>query len=198
MVSPQTAQGGGPLLSYTRSMVEGSAGWPLQGDYAIWSGNLDQNASPYLLHELVGERVLPVPISNSRAILHPVTRSTWFEIRHLFGYWIRADVDTVWLDAPGDNGRYYSLCIGGSEARPGEVSYGWVCPQCGTLFATMTVDVAAEGFQTFLNDAEEGVSRFNADEGRRTCPQCKHVHPLTYGFDKARDTDATRQARISV
>jgi hypothetical protein len=181
-------------------MVEGSAGWPLQGDYAIWSGNLDPSASPYLLHELVGQRVLPVPISSGRAILHPVIRSTWFEIRYLFGYWMRADVDTVWLDAPGDNGRYYTLCIGGSEARPGEVSYSWVCPRCGTVFGAATIDVATEGFQTFLNAAEEGVSRFNADEGLRTCPQsqCKHVHPLTYGFDKAKDTDATRQARQAV
>lgn len=195
---PRTAPGGGPLLSYTRSMVEGSAGWPLLGDYAIWSGSLDQNASPYLLHELVGQRVLPVPISSSRAILHPVARSTWFEVRHLFGYWMKADVDTVWLDAPGPNGHYYSLCIGGSEARPGEVSYGWVCPHCGTMFGAVTVDVAAEGFQTFLNQAEAGVSRFNADEGSRTCPQCQHVHPLTYGFDPAKDTDETRRARQAV
>jgi len=198
MVSPQLAQGGGPLLSYTRSMVEGSAGWPLQGDYAIWSGNLDKTASPYLLHELVGQRVLPVPISSGRAILHPVTRGTWFEIRHLFGYWMRADVDTVWLDAPGENGRYYTLCIGGSEARPGEVSYGWVCPNCGVLFGEATVDVAAEGFQTFLNAAEDRVSRFNADDVMRSCPQCRHVHPLTYGFDQTKDTDATRQARLAV
>ena len=200
MVSPQPhiASGGGPLLSYTRSMIDGSAGWPLLGDYAIWSGNLNQNASPYLLHELIGQRVLPVPISSNRAILHPVTGSTWFEIRHLFGYWMKADVDAVWLDAPGAQGHYYTLCIGGSEGRPGEVSDGWVCPSCGTLFGATTIDVAGTGFQTFLDEAEAGVSRFNADDGLRTCPQCQHVHPLTYGFDPAKDTDATRSARQAV
>lgn len=195
---PQAAPGGGPLLSYTRSMIEGSPGWPLLGDYAIWSGHQKQDASPYLLHELVGSRVLPVPISSARAILHPVKRSTWFEVRHLFGYWMRVDVDAVWLDAPGTDGRYYTLCIGGSEARPGEVSYGWVCPQCGTLFGAITIDVAAKGFQTFLDEAEAGVSRFNSDEGLRACPQCQHMHPLTYGFDPQRDTSVIRSARQAV
>lgn len=195
---PRMAASGGPLLSYTRSMIEGSSGWPMLGDYAIWSGNLKGDASPYLLHELVGQRVLPVPIARSRAVLHPATRGTWFEVRHLFGYWMKADVDTVWLDAPGTNGHYYTLCIGGSEARPGEVSYGWVCPQCGNLFASMTVDVSTKGFQAFLDEAEAGVSRFNADDGLRTCPHCQHAHPLTYGFDPAKDTEQTQQARQAV
>lgn len=84
------------------------------------------------------------------------------------------------------------------KPRPGEVSYGWVCPHCGTLFGAVTIDVTVKGFQAFLDAAEAGISRFNTDAGSRTCPQCQHVHPLTYGFDPQNDTDVTRRARQAV
>ena len=186
------------LLSYTRSMVDGTDGWRMVGDYAIWSGNRPNEASPHLLLELIGARVLPVPVASARAILHPVKAGTWFEIRHLFGFWMMSDVDTVWLDAPGASARYYALCIGGAGGRPGKLSFGWVCPSCGVLFNTRAFVVAQTRFEACLDEAQAGVERFNSDDELRKCPECKKMHPLTYGLFAAMDSPPSRAAREAV
>ena len=186
------------LLSYTRSMPDGTSGWRMMGDYAIWSGNRANGQSPHLLHELIGKRVLPVPIASARAILHPVKGGTWFEMRHLFGYWMMCDVDTVWLDAPGASAHYYTLCVGGADARPGKIAFGWVCPQCGALYNTHEFDAKQTRFEACIEAAEKEAERFNASEAARACPECKHVHPLTYGLFADRDSAGAKLAREAV
>ena len=171
-----------PLLSYTRSMVEPTRDWKLIGDYAIWTGNRPSATEPYLLFEQRGRRVLPIPASSARAIVHPIVRQTWFHIDRLFGFWMKADVDTVWVDAPGENGHFYTLVVGGADNRPGTVSSGWLCPSCGTAFNAQEHDVSRHRFQKFLDDTQARVAQFNADQSTRRCPGCGAVHPLTYGF----------------
>lgn len=195
MVSEQDRpHSGGPLLSYTRSMLDHANEWRMLGDYAIWSGSSPNNR-PLRLHQLIGNRVLPVPISSARAILHPITRNSWFEVQGLFGFWMMADVDTVWLDAPGPGARYYSLYIGGAEGRPGEVAYGWVCPACGHLYGKRAVSTRETPFERLLDLAQEGVENFNAQAALRRCPECGHEHPPTYGFYADRDSEVSRTAR---
>ena len=186
----------GLLLSYTRSMVDGTDEWRMMGDYAIWSGSRSNLSTPYVLHELVGNRVLRVPASSGRAILHPIKGGVWFEVRHLFGFWMMSDVDTIWLDAPGTDAHYYTLCVGGADSRPGSISFGWVCPDCGELFNTSTHAAAGGRFESCLQTSQSLVESFNQTESTRTCPACRAVHPLTYGFYPAKDTDASRQMRF--
>lgn len=189
----------GPVLSYTRSMLEDSGEWRMMGDYAIWSGARKADQSPHLLHELVGNRVLPVPIARERAIVHPIKGGTWFEVRHLFGFWLCCDVDTVWIDAPGEDGaHYYSLCVGGADARPGKVSYGWVCPACGSLFNESQFDTSTTPFESVVEQSLDAVRAFNSDTTSRTCSACGHTHPVTYGFFRSRDSSEETLARESV
>ena len=185
----------GLLLSYTRSMVDGTFDWRMMGDYAIWSGHRSNQESPHVLHELIGKKVLRVPASTSRAILHPVKGGVWFEIRHLFGFWMMSDVDTLWLDAPGADAHYYTLCVGGAESRPGEVSFGWVCPNCGELFNVRSYKAAGGLFESCLDDSQSLVEEFNASQAARTCPSCRTLHPESYGFFPDRDSGPAQQMR---
>lgn len=194
VIERDTLPQGQPRLSYTKSMLESDNDWRMLGDYAIWSGSR-RSERPLQLYQLIGNRVLPVPISTARAILHPIARNCWFEVRRLFGFWMMADVDTVWLDAPGAGTHHYSLCIGGAEGRPGEVAYGWVCPACGHLYGKHSVAMRDSPFEQFLNRAQEAVDCFNADVTLRLCVECNHEHPPSYGFFEDRDSEVSRIAR---
>lgn len=185
----------GVLLSYTRSMVDGTNEWRMMGDYAIWSGHRSNQTSPHVLYELIGKKVLRVPASSSRAILHPIKAGVWFEVRHLFGFWMMSDVDTIWLDAPGADAHYYTLCVGGAESRPGQISFGWVCPDCGELFNTKSFAADGGRFESCLEASETLVTEFNASQTLRTCPACASVHPESYGFYPDRDSASARQMR---
>jgi hypothetical protein len=171
-----------PMLHYTRSMVDPASEWRLLGDYAIWSGNRKHPATPYVLHELIEKKVLPVPISSARAIIHAIKGGIWFHVQDLFGFWMRADVDTVWIDAPGEDVHYYSLILGGSGGRPGNLSLGWVCPSCGTLYNQHDVDVSRGRFKVFFDETAEQVALFNNSNAKRGCPSCHAAHPVSYGF----------------
>lgn len=188
----------GPILSYTRTMLADTGEWRMLGDYAIWSGSRTKDQSPHLLHELTGNRVLPVPISEQRAIVYKIAGDTWFEVRHLFGFWMKCDVDTVWIDAPGPNdAHYYSLCVGGADNRPGKVSIGWVCPDCGALLSTQSFETASKPFGDIIVGASEIVQNFNNNVEKRICLACSHEHPITYGFFPRDDNEAERTARQS-
>ncbi len=186
----------GLLLSYTRSMVDGANDWRMMGDYAIWSGHRTNKESPHVLHELIGKKVLRVPGASGRAILHPVKGGVWFEIRHLFGFWMMSDVDTIWLDAPGADAHYYTLCVGGAESRPGKISFAWVCPNCGELFNTRSFAADGGRFESCLEASEALVNEFNSSQSLRTCPACGNIHPESYGFYPDRDSAAARQMRV--
>jgi hypothetical protein len=188
--------GQGPLLSYTRSMTERSSDWRMLGDYAIWTGSRP-NCAMLRLHELIGNRVLPVPRGSTRAVLHAIARNRWFEVQGLFGYWLKADVDTVWLDAPAQDAHHYSLCIGGAEGRPNGLSAGWVCPQCGSLFGEETYVVTDGTFDQALQSFDANVIPFNSDADRRICPGCGYLHPESYGFFSANHDAIMQTARAT-
>jgi hypothetical protein len=171
-----------PLMHYTQSMVEPTGDWKIVGDYAVWSGNRLDGTKPYVLHELVDSGVLPVPTSTARAILHPIKGGVWFHIQDLFGFWMRTDVDTVWIDAPGNDGHYYTLIIGGAEGRPGRVAFGWVCPKCATPYNRHDVDVSGRRFQSFFDSVTRELAHFNSNDNARECPSCRTRHPQSYGF----------------
>jgi len=166
-------------------MVEPSPEWRFVGDYAIWTGNRLSMTELYRLYEQRGRKVLPVPPSSARAIMHPISGQTWFHIERLFGFWMKADVDTVWIDAPGKDGHYYTLVVGGAETRPGSISTGWLCPSCGIVFNTRDYDVTKRRFQSFLDDMKLRVAEFNSQESKRVCPDCKAMHRTSYGFLQA-------------
>jgi hypothetical protein len=116
--------------------------------------------------------------------MHPIKGGTWFNIEGLFGFWIKADADTVWIDAPGKGeDHYYTIVLGGADGRPGVVSGGWLCPSCGTVFNTIAVDVTRRRFQTFLDLMDRKLAAFNADASARICPDCHAEHPQSYGFN---------------
>ena len=125
-----------------------------------------------------------------------IYNANWFEIRHLFGFWMMSDVDTIWLDAPGADAHYYTLCVGGAESRPGKISFAWVCPNCGELFNTRSFAADGGRFESCLEASEALVNEFNSSQSLRTCPACGNIHPESYGFYPDRDSAAARQMRV--
>jgi hypothetical protein len=183
-----------PELSFVRSMAETGGQWVLRGDYSIWTGGQKGDA-PYRLHQWQEGGVLPIPAAAERPVMHRIDAGTPFEVAHLFGFWIAVDVDTVWIDAPANDGHHYSLIVGGTVGKPGAASCLWVCPRCAAQLARAEFAVPRQHFERFLEFAETRVAAFNAGAALRTCKACGTVHPPSYGFDESRDGDAERRAR---
>jgi hypothetical protein len=195
MVEAGAATLPGPVLSFVRSMAETDGRWELRGDYAIWCGRRTAADDAWLLHEARDGGVLPVRRDGARPLLHRINAGTAFEVAHLFGFWITTDVDTVWVDAAGQDGQYAALMVGGSKDKPSQASCAWVCPKCAALFASASFAIPRQRFERFIAFAQDRVREFNADPARRTCPSCGNVHPVSYGFDATLDTADERQAR---
>lgn len=195
--TPESASGiPAPFMSFVRPMAATDGRWELRGEYSIWSGARKADEPFYLLHEWRAPGVLPLRRQSARPLMHRIVAGTPFEVAHLFGFWIAVDVDTVWIDAasPG-GGQICSLIVGGTVGKPGEASCAWVCPKCATLFGRESFAVPHQRFERFLDFAQDRVRVFNGDPQRRTCPQCGVIHPVSYGFHTALDTDPERKAR---
>jgi len=182
-------------LSFIRSMRDTDGKWVLHGEYSIWSGGQRPDGPPYLLHEWREDGVLPIPRAETHPVMHRIAAGTPFEVAHLFGFWIAVDVDTVWIDALSDGGHHYALIVGGTLGKPGQAACLWVCPKCAAPIARAEFAVPRQRFERFLDFAQERVRAFNADPRLRTCERCGTVHPPSYGFDPALDTDNESKAR---
>jgi hypothetical protein len=186
-----------PELSFVRSMADTGGAWQLHGEYSIWSGARLKDEAPYCLHEWHDRRVLPIPLSKTRPVLHCIAAGTPFEVAHLFGFWIVADVDTVWVDAASGEGQRCGLILGGAKGKPGDAACFWVCPRCGGLMARQSFAVPHQRFERFLDFAETQVRAFNADAALRACAECGAAHPPSYGFRAALDGEVERAARAA-
>jgi hypothetical protein len=176
-----------PLMHYVQRMGDADSRWEEIGDYAIWTGNRKPDQLPLQLLELHDRSVIPIPWEQSAPILHRIPAGTPYHVRHLFGFWITVDTDTVWLQArygepPFGPAVYYSLMLGGARTRPLQASCSWYCPSCGTPLHGVGYAMHPHGLAGFLRAAQEVVCEFNGSRDRRTCRECGDVHPPGYGF----------------
>ena len=57
------------------------------------------------------------------------------------------------------------------------------------------IETGTTGLAGFWKGERQAVNHYNADPRLRTCPECGHVNPLGYCWNKAKDTPAEAQAR---
>lgn len=104
------------------------------------------------------------------------------------------DTDALLLCAKRDETDYYMLVVGGPSDGLRQASCLFVCPKCAARFGEANFELRGN-YEEFIAFASRRVRAFNAEVALRTCPECGHVHPPTYGFHAEADTAEERGAR---
>ena len=126
------------------------------------------------------------------------TAGTPHRVLHNFGYWHINDKDELYLPVGGltaDASGYFCIVQGRPTGKETD-SFAWYCEKCLTLLYDFVVETGQTGLAGFWKGEQEAVRRYNADAALRTCPECSHVNPLGYCWNKAKDTPAEAQARL--
>lgn len=166
-----------PDMSHARIFAEHRSKWEVRGQYAIWTGSRAPGEARYRLLERLGRKVAPIEWPNGGAVMHRIAADREFMVENLAGYWLRLDVDSIWIEAPSSGGQYCMLIIGGSTGKPDAANVGWVCPKCGSSLAFKAFGRPLRDFPTFLTSADKWVDEFNSKPEARTCQECGTVHP---------------------
>ena len=129
--------------------------------------------------------------------IHVTTAGTPHTVSHNFGYWHINDKDEIYLPIPGtgegEDG-YFLLIM--SHPREGETDrFAWYCSECLTMMHEYVYETGTLGFSGFWKAEDEAVRGYNADVANRTCPECSHVNPMGYCWNKAKDTEEEGAAR---
>jgi hypothetical protein len=119
-------------------------------------------------------------------------------VLHNFGYWHINDKDELYLPIPGEGpqGQGYFVIVQGRPTGKENDSFAWYCEKCMTLLYDFVVETGEVGLAGFWKGEQEAVRRYNADVRLRTCPECAHVNPRGYCWNKAKDTPEEAQARL--
>jgi len=183
-----------PVLSTGFLLGHTDGRWGQCGQYIIWGGKRDDDEPPYLMHEWIGQGVVPIPARRQPTLFHRVPAGRPYHVARLFGFWIVNDCDALWFESTRGDATYYALMIGGVSGKPEIASCLWVCPKCAARFNEGSVEVLGQ-YDKFLRVALERVRAFNGSQALRTCPRCAAVHAPVYGFYEADDTAEERAAR---
>jgi hypothetical protein len=138
--------------------------------------------------------VRPFPRLDENAHLRRIPAGTPYHVSSLFGFWIVNDVDALMLTARRDETDYHMLALGGVTGGHQTASCLFVCPNCAARFGEASFDVRGN-YEDFIAFSQKRVRAFNSDTVARTCSECGHVNPLTYGFHVADDTEEERNIR---
>jgi hypothetical protein len=129
--------------------------------------------------------------------LHLTTAGTPHRVPHSMGFWHINDMDELYLPLPGaasDPLGHFLVIMQTPTGREGE-SFAFYCERCCTLLHELRYQTGEHGLQGMHRAEERAVREFNAELGRRTCPDCGTVNPLGYCWNTAKDTPDERDAR---
>ncbi|HUB96637.1 MAG TPA: hypothetical protein VL993_12015 [Stellaceae bacterium] len=129
--------------------------------------------------------------------VHVTTGGTPHRVKHSFGFWHVNDMDELYLPLPNEAGDPLGHMVVIQEAPVGNEgeSFAWYCETCLTMLWELRYPTGAEGFQGFWKAEERAVRLYNSDPKHRLCPECGHVNPMGYCWNKAKDTEEERAAR---
>ena len=185
-----------PILHYDIPLkpADGAHGrWLASVDYVVWSGCFATSEPPLTIWELYDAGAVRIP--DKTDIMHVIPGGKPHHIEHLFGYWRVCDADIIYFRTVQDDEVYYLLVAGG---RPGNYSTDallWVCPKCATQFNRHDFETGIARWKRFWDAEMEHVRAFNNDKALRTCPECAHIHPPSYGFYPSSDNSQEAEAR---
>jgi len=126
------------------------------------------------------------------------TAGTPHRVMHNFGYWHINDKDELYLPVPGRTAEelgYYVILMGLPKGKETD-SFAWYCEDCSTLLYDHVIDTGTVGLAGFWKGEREAVNTYNGSLKLRTCPECGHLNPLGYCWNKAKDTPAEAEARL--
>ncbi len=150
------------------------------GTYWIWAQTYSPHAAPLRLLEWTAQGI--ADITTDRYSVHVVKAGVAHHIEGLFGYWLIADADHIWIQAPRSNSRHYVLIAGGKTGVNRVHTITWYCPSCGYQLGEAH-RLSHDGTPAAFLEAQAAVvETFNASVTARTCRQCSTVHPLAYAF----------------
>lgn len=130
--------------------------------------------------------------------LRVTTAGTPHRVLHNFGYWHINDKDELYLPIVGAGGGkpgYFCIVQGRPTGKETD-SFAWYCEKCLTLLFDFVVETGQTGLAGFWKGEQEAVRRYNGDVKLRTCPECAHVNPRGYCWNKAKDTSEEAEARL--
>ena len=124
---------------------------------------------------------------------HVVAAGTPHHMEHNFGFWHINDKDELYLPLPGSPG--FSVIIQGIPTGEETDRIAWYCDNCLTMLFEHVYESGKYGFDGIWKNERIAVTKFNADESLRPCPECDHVNPRGYCFNPAKDTPEEAEAR---
>src|SRR5262249_54950023 len=111
-------------------------------------------------------------------------------VRHNFGYWHINDKDELYLPIPGatpEEQGFYVVVMGLPAGRETD-AFAWYCEECDTLLYDHVIETGVTGLAGFWKGERQAVNHYNANPHLRTCPECGHMNPHGYCWNKAKDT----------
>jgi nitrite reductase/ring-hydroxylating ferredoxin subunit len=150
------------------------------GTYWIWAQTYSPHDTPLRLLEWTAQGI--ADITTDRYSVHVVKAGVAHRIEGLFGYWLVADADHIWIQAPRSDGRRYVLIAGGKTGVNRTHTITWYCPSCGHQLGEAH-RLSHDGTPAAFLEAQAAVvEAFNASVAARTCRRCATVHPPAYAF----------------
>lgn len=128
---------------------------------------------------------------------HIIASGTPHTVPHSFGHWHINDMEELAVKFPGAGGELgYSLLIMRTPTGKEGESVAWYCEQCFTLLYEYRMKTGELGLAEFWRGERQGVTNFNSDPKKRTCPECGLLNPLAYVWNPAKDTPDEARARL--
>ncbi len=136
--------------------------------------------------------------TNDPLNLRITTAGTPHRVAHNFGYWHINDKDELYIPIPSasdDEMGHYVVVMGLPKGCETD-SFAWYCEECGTLLYDHVIETGQTGLAGFWKGEREAVNRYNLSPHLRHCPECNHVNPHGYCWNKAKDTPEEAAARL--
>lgn len=154
--------------------------WKTSHDYDIWTDCRPSQDAQLTLWEARGGGVIRLP--NDSSIMHVIPGGTPHHVEGLFGYWRACDSDIIWLRVERDGLARNAMILGGSPGDYQKDRILWICPACAATVYDVEIETGRARMSSFWTREAAIVEAFNADEQKRACPQCSHIHPHAYSF----------------
>jgi len=169
--------------------------WQEASRYHVWSARHPADAPHYDVVEVLPEGVVRIP--GRERLMHIIPAGRPHRIEHAFGFWRICGADAVYIKSIYDGGFAYLMMVGTGSAEYTADTLRWTCGGCGRVLREVEVPTHRVRLHGLVKRALDEVRAFNADASARTCPDCRTVHPQSYGFEPTLDDDAEHAARAA-
>jgi len=167
--------------------------WQEASRYHVWSARHPAGTALYDVIEQLPEGIVRIP--SRERLMHIIPAGRLYRIEHAFGFWRICGADSVYVKSAYDGGYAYLMMVGTASPEYKTDLLRWICNGCGRQLRAAEIPTRRVRLRGLVERALDEVRAFNADTSSRTCPSCRTIHPHSYGFEPALDSDVERAAR---